>query len=213
MRGKPHHPRTRRRTRNAPRSTSSPSTQTAETASLLSAVLSLSRPKTRNQSDSRRPRTAAEPQCHDRCLPSTARWSFPNRLCLPLESWLLPRMRFRLRPLLVLLKHLNLQTVILPMIGSAVIICLMLAVIIGMLVSNRRRARVTGTNATRPTTVISDDVEVTATSATTTSVTTPSATTTGTTGTENTTISHSQGVVVEQTEPVSWDTATFLVVP
>ncbi|XP_075526278.1 uncharacterized protein LOC142557992 [Dermacentor variabilis] len=105
------------------------------------------------------------------------------------------------------------KTVIIPMIGSAVIICLMLVVVIGMLVSNRRRARVTDMNATRPTTVISDDVEVTATSATTTSVTTPSATTTGTTGTENTTISHSQGVAVEKTEPVSWDTPTFLVVP
>ncbi|XP_065296155.1 uncharacterized protein [Dermacentor albipictus] len=105
------------------------------------------------------------------------------------------------------------KRVILPIIGSAVIICLMLVIVIGMLVSNRRRARFTDTNATSPTTVISDDVEVTATSATTTSVTMPSAITVGTTGTENTTISHSHGVVVEQTESVSWDTATILVVP
>lgn len=86
---------------------------------------------------------------------------------------------------------------ILPMIGSVVIICLMLVVVISMLVSSRRRARAAGTDAAKPTAVFGDDGEVTATSATTNNVTMPNVTMTGTTGTENTTSSHSRGLVVE----------------
>ncbi|XP_049514012.1 uncharacterized protein LOC125941106 [Dermacentor silvarum] len=240
MSGEPRHLRPTRRTRNTPRSALSPQTFSATAASLLRAALSRRRPGAINRSGSRRPRKVTQPRGRHRRLAPAARWSFPKRLWLPLEKGLLPRRRFRLRLLLVLLKHLNLQTsphthrhemsrrfaglttplqrptrgnrrshdnrffsarlyrsAILPMIGSVVIICLMLVVVISMLVSSRRRARAAGTDAAKPTAVFGDDGEVTATSATTNNVTMPNVTMTGTTGTENTTSSHSRGLVVE----------------